>query len=74
MEIILRADSGFARDDLMTWCEDNGIDYIFGLARNERLVKAIRRQLAQSRRESHRTRHAARRFKIVVTKSPLARD
>ena len=65
MEIILRADSGFARDDLMTWCEDNGIDYIFGLARNERLVKAIRRQLAQARRESHRTRHAARRFKIL---------
>ena len=65
MEIILRADSGFARDDLMSWCEDNGVDYIFGLARNERLVKAIRRQLAQARRESHRTKHAARRFKIL---------
>jgi len=65
MEIILRADSGFARDDLMSWCEDNGIDYIFGLARNERLVKSIRRQLAQARRESHRTKHAARRFKIL---------
>ena len=65
MEIILRADSGFARDDLMSWCEDNGIDYIFGLARNERLVRAIRRQLAQARRESDRTKHAARRFKIL---------
>ena len=65
MEIILRADSGFARDDLMSWCEDNGIDYIFGLARNERLVRAIRRQLAQARRESGRTKHAARRFKIL---------
>ena len=65
MEIILRADSGFARDDLMSWCEDNGIDYIFGLARNERLVRAIRRQLAQARRESDPTKHAARRFKIL---------
>jgi Transposase DDE domain group 1 len=65
VEIILRADSGFARDDLMSWCEDNGVDYIFGLARNERLVKAIRRQLAQARRESRRTKHAARRFKIL---------
>jgi hypothetical protein len=65
MQIILRADSGFARDDLMTWCEDNGVDYIFGLARNERLVKAIRRQLAQARRESRRTKQAARRFKIL---------
>ena len=65
MEIFLRADCAFARDDLMTWCEENRVDYIFGLARNERLVKAIRRQLAQARRESHRTRHAARRFKIL---------
>src|SRR3989441_4384958 len=46
VEIILRAGSGFARDDLMTWCEENGVDYIFCLARNERLVKAIRRELA----------------------------
>ncbi len=65
VEIILRADFGFARDDLMAWCEENGVDYIFGLARNERLVKAIRRQLAQARRESRRTRQAARRFKIL---------
>ena len=65
VEIILRADSGFARDDLMAWCEDNGVDYIFGLARNARLVKAIRRELAHARRESRRTKHAARRFKIL---------
>jgi hypothetical protein len=65
VEIILRADSGFAREELMAWCEDNGVDYIFGLARNERLVKAIRRELALARRESRRTKHAARRFKIL---------
>jgi hypothetical protein len=65
VEIILRADSGFAREELMTWCEENGVDYIFGLARNERLVKAIRRELAHARRESRRTKHAARRFKIL---------
>jgi hypothetical protein len=33
VEIILRADFGFARDDLLAWCEENGVDYIFGLAR-----------------------------------------
>jgi hypothetical protein len=49
----------------MAWCEDNGVDYIFGLARNERLAKAIRRELAYARRESCRTKHAARRFKIL---------
>jgi hypothetical protein len=65
VEIILRADSGFARDDLMTWCEENAVDYIFGLARNERLVKAIRRELALARRDSRRTKQAARRFKIL---------
>ena len=61
VQIILRR----LRDDLMVWCEDNGVDYIFGLARNERLVKAIRRELAQARRESRRTKCAARRFKVL---------
>src|SRR3982750_620870 len=36
--ILLRADSGFARDDLMAWCEANGVDFLFGLAKNERLT------------------------------------
>ena len=44
VKILLRADSGFARDELMTWCEANGVDYVFGLARNERLVGADRRR------------------------------
>ncbi len=39
--IVLRADSGFARDCLMTWCEDNGVDFVFGLARNKRLEEMI---------------------------------
>ncbi len=37
VRILLRADSGFAREALMTWCEDNRVDYVFGLARNARL-------------------------------------
>jgi hypothetical protein len=41
VDIILRADSGFARDKLMDWCEANKVDYIFGLARNARLEKKI---------------------------------
>jgi len=39
--LVLRADSGFARDGLMTWCEDNGVDFVFGLARNKRLEEMI---------------------------------
>jgi hypothetical protein len=41
VRIILRADSGFARDALMNWCETNGVDYLFGLARNTRLAAHI---------------------------------
>jgi hypothetical protein len=38
VRILLRADSGFAREDLMAWCEANGVDFLFGLAKNERLI------------------------------------
>jgi hypothetical protein len=63
VRVILRADSGFARDPLMTWCEENGIDFIFGLARNVRLTRAIGAELVEARDESRTTGHAARRFK-----------
>jgi hypothetical protein len=62
VEILLRADSGFARDELMTWCEANGVDYLFGLARNERLVGAIAIELAASEAESLAQGRPARRF------------
>jgi hypothetical protein len=52
VRIILRADSGFARDDLMAWCEAHGVDYLFGLARNQRLVDAIGQELAKAEAES----------------------
>ena len=50
VEIVLRAESGFAREPLMAWCEDNGVDYVFGLARNTRL--AARLQPALDRAEA----------------------
>jgi hypothetical protein len=63
VQIVLRADGGFAREALMAWCEDNGVDYVFGLARNERLVARIRRQLKAAEREAAVTRAPARRFR-----------
>ena len=63
VRILVRADSGFARDDLMSWCEETQVDYVFGLAGNERLVGAIRKELSLARRESKRTGRPARRFK-----------
>jgi peptide subunit release factor 1 (eRF1) len=63
VRILLRADSGFARDNLMVWCEENRVDYLLGLARNERLTGTIKPELANAARKSRRTGRAARDFK-----------
>ena len=43
--IVIRGDSGFCRESIMNWCETQGIGYVFGLARNARLVRALSREL-----------------------------
>jgi hypothetical protein len=63
VKILLRADSGFARDELMAWCEANGVDYVFGLARNPRLLEKIEAELAGAAAEHAATGGPARRFK-----------
>ncbi len=63
VRILLRADSGFCRDELMAWCEANRVDYLFGLARNARLVAQIENELAAAAEESSRTGRPARRFR-----------
>jgi hypothetical protein len=63
VQIMLRADSGFAREELMNWCADNRVEYLFGLARNARLVGEIAAELAEAAEESRRTAEPARRFK-----------
>ncbi len=66
VRIIVRADSGFAREALMAWCEANGVDFIFGLAKNVRLNRAIGAELVMAREESRTTGQPARRFKELV--------
>ena len=61
--ILLRGDSGFTRETLMAWCEANRVDYVFGLARNDRLEKAIIPELITATIESIRTGRTARCFK-----------
>jgi hypothetical protein len=63
VRIVLRADSGFAREALMAWCEAHGVDYLFGLARNVRLEAEIAGELAEAAAESAASGQAARRFK-----------
>jgi hypothetical protein len=61
VKIILRADSGFCREELMAWCEANHVDYVFGLARNQRLRRIIGAEMHQARL-LHQSGRAARVF------------
>ena len=60
--IIVRADSGFARDELMSWCEAHGVYYVLGLAKNVRLLKKIGVELAQAKELYDQTGRASRLF------------
>lgn len=62
VEIVLRGDGGFSRDALMSWCEDHGVHYVFGLAKNKRLLKIIGRQLHEAQVQFEQNQKAARVF------------
>jgi hypothetical protein len=62
VKIILRADSGFCREELMKWCEENGVHYVFGFARNDRLRRIIATEMAEAARQQQRTGKPARVF------------
>jgi hypothetical protein len=63
VRIRLRADGGFAREPLMAWCEDNRVDYLFGLARNERLTAEIMAEIEAAHVEAEASGNPARRFR-----------
>jgi hypothetical protein len=64
VRIIVRGDSGFCRDEIMSWCEQNEkLDYVFGMARNERLQKEIDSEMTQAHEMHKSTGTAARVFK-----------
>jgi len=62
VKIILRADSGFCRDDLMSWCEKNRVGYVFGLAKNERLTRKLSKLMKEAQEQWKKTGKPARRF------------
>jgi Transposase DDE domain group 1 len=61
--ILIRADSGFCRDEILTWCEGNHVDYVVGLAKNERLIEEIDAELKQAEELFQNTGKPARMFK-----------
>ena len=63
VRILVRADSGFAREELMAWCEANGVEFLFGLAKNDRLIANIQGELARAEAKHQRCGKPARYFK-----------
>jgi hypothetical protein len=63
VQIVLRGDSGFCREHLMRWCEANGVDYLFGLAKNARLRRILGGELHQAQEQFARTQQPTRVFK-----------
>jgi Transposase DDE domain group 1 len=63
VDIWLRADSGFCREELMAWCEEHGVEYVFGLARNARLDALIAEELAEAKRKAAGSGKPERMFK-----------
>ena len=63
VRIVLRGDSGFCREELMTWCEESGVGFVFGLAPNERLKAVLAPEAWEAERRCETTGKAARVFK-----------
>jgi hypothetical protein len=66
VRILVRADSGFARDDLMSWCEANRVQFVLGLAKTDRLIAEIKSELAKAEEKSRRIGKPARYFKDLM--------
>jgi hypothetical protein len=63
VRIVVRGDSGFCREELMAWCETESVDYVLGLAKNERLQAEIKKELRKAKRQYQQTGRAARFFR-----------
>ena len=63
VKILLRADSGFCREDILAWCEANNVDYVIGLAKNAVLLREIEKELEKAQKKFEKTGKATRAFK-----------
>jgi molybdopterin-binding protein len=64
--MVVRGDSGFCREELMSWCEAEGVDYLLGLAKNDRLKADIAKEMEEAKAQYQETGRAARLFKEFV--------
>lgn len=63
VEIIVRGDSGFCRDAIMTWCEEHQVHFLFGLSKNTRLKKILGAEMQRAKMQFEATGKPAREFK-----------
>lgn len=66
VRMVVRGDCGFCREELMAWCEANRVEYLLGLAKNERLKAAIAQEQKEAQARYQETGRAARSFKEFV--------
>lgn len=66
VRIVVRGDSGFCREAILSWCENNNVDYVLGLAKNQRLTSELEQELARVEEQFERTGQPARQFKDFV--------
>lgn len=69
VQILVRGDSGFCREHLMRWCEENGVDFLFGLAKNQRLLRILGGEMQQAKQLFAATNLPARVFKDFTYKT-----
>ena len=62
VRITVRGDSAFSNDELMVWCEKEGIDYVLGLAQNDRLKRRIATRMETVRQLQRAMGEAVRQF------------
>ena len=62
VELVIRGDSGFCREELLRWCEEHGVDYVFGLAKNRRLLRMLGQELHAAKLLFEQTGTASRVF------------
>jgi hypothetical protein len=72
VRIAVRGDSGFCREELLAWCEAEGVDYVLGLAKNEGLKAGRAKEMAEAKAPDEQTERAARLFPEFVYHNRLS--
>ena len=72
VRVVVRGDSGFCRDGLMKWCEEQEVEYVLGLPKNSRLKKMIGEEMEQARQLHEVSGEAVRIFKELATARVIA--